>query len=63
MNHRKEKQRILLEIELPETVGDEPDGFQRLRKFLKALLRVYRIRCVSVDRPADTIIEDLGPPC
>jgi|GEM_PF-2772718 len=48
MNHRKQKQRILLTIELPETVGDEPDGFQRLRKFLKALLRVYRIRCVRV---------------
>jgi hypothetical protein len=63
MNHRKEKQRILLTIELPETVGDEPDGFQRLRKFLKALLRVYRIRCVAVGRPEDKIIEDLGPPC
>jgi hypothetical protein len=48
MNHRKQKQRIELIIELPETVGDEPDGFQRLRKFLKALLRIYRIRCVSV---------------
>ena len=59
MNHRKEKQRILLTIELPETVGDEPDGFQRLRKFLKALLRVYRIRCVAVGRPEDKIIEDL----
>ena len=45
-------------IELPETVGDEPDGFQRLRKFLKALLRVYRIRCVAVGRPVDTIIEE-----
>ena len=48
MNHRKQKQRIELIIELPETVGDEPDGFQRLRKFLKALLRIYRIRCASV---------------
>ena len=45
-------------IELPETVGDEPDGFQRLRKFLKALLRVYKIRCVAVGRPEDTIIEE-----
>jgi len=58
MNHRKEKQRILLEIELPESVDTEPDGFQRLRKFLKALLRVYRIRCVAVGRPEDTIIEE-----
>ena len=47
-NHRRQKQRIELIIELPETVGDEPDGFQRLRKFLKALLRIYRIRCVRV---------------
>jgi hypothetical protein len=59
MNHRKEKQRILLTIELPETVGDEPDGFQRLRKFLKALLRIYKIRCVAVGRPEDRINEDL----
>ena len=57
MNHRKEKQRILLTIELPETVGDEPDGFQRLRKFLKCLLRVYRIRCLAVGRPSDTIVD------
>ena len=47
-NHRRQKQRIELIIELPETIGNEPDGFQRLRKFLKCLLRVYRIRCVSV---------------
>ena len=59
MNHRKQKQQILLTIELPETVGDEPDGFQRLRKFLKCLLRVYRIRCVAVDRPADRIDGEL----
>jgi hypothetical protein len=58
MNHRRQKQQILLTIELPETVGDEPDGFQRLRKFLKALLRIYRIRCVAVGRPEDTIIEE-----
>jgi hypothetical protein len=61
MNHRKEKQRILLTIELPETVGDEPDGFQRLRKFLKCLLRVYRIRCLAVDRPGDTMHEGNQP--
>jgi len=47
-NRRRQKQRIELIIELPETVGDEPDGLRRLRKFLKALLRIYRIRCVSV---------------
>lgn len=52
MNHRKRKQKIQLMIELPETVGDEPDGFQRLRKFLKCLLRVYRIRCLKIS-PVD----------
>jgi hypothetical protein len=53
-NHRKQKQKIQLMIELPETIGDEPDGLQRLRKFLKALLRVYKIRCVRVS-PIDPI--------
>ncbi|MFY8071623.1 MAG: hypothetical protein ACOVNQ_08045 [Pirellula sp.] len=59
MNHRKQKQRILLTIELPESVDPEPDGFQRLRKFLKCLLRVYRIRCVAVS-PDPT--DDQGHP-
>jgi hypothetical protein len=47
-NHRKQKQRIELIIEVPASTDPEPDGFQRLRKFLKALLRIYRIRCVRV---------------
>jgi len=48
MSHRKQKQRLRLLIELPESSGDEPDGIQRLRKFLKALLRVYKIRFIGV---------------
>ncbi|MFM2014424.1 MAG: hypothetical protein RLZZ396_3208 [Planctomycetota bacterium] len=47
-SHRQRKQRVQLVIELPETSPIEADGFQRLRRFLKALLRSYKIRCVSV---------------
>ncbi|MCU0710428.1 MAG: hypothetical protein MUC43_00105 [Pirellula sp.] len=28
----------------------EPDAWQRLRKLLKALLRVYGLRCVDIRR-------------
>ncbi|XZE45981.1 hypothetical protein SH467x_001243 [Pirellulaceae bacterium SH467] len=29
---------------------DGPDPFQRLRRLLKALLRVYGLKCVSIRR-------------
>ncbi len=50
-----DRRRIALLIELPkQTAPTDPAGEQRLRRFLKALLRSYGIRCLAIRPPADT---------
>ena len=40
---------ITLTLSMPtDTPPNEPNGFQRLRKLLKCLLRVYGLRCVDI---------------
>ena len=47
------KRRIAL---LPELPADSPDslGMIALRRLLKALLRAYGLRCLSIKEPSDT---------
>jgi hypothetical protein len=40
---------IILTISVPPTNGSEPDGWQRLRRLLKALVRSYGLRCESIE--------------
>ena len=52
----KEQRTITLTLQLPTaTPPGTPDGWQRLRKVLKALLRSYGLRCVYISE----IKEDL----
>ncbi len=39
---------ITLTLILPNGPPTEPSGWQRLRRFLKALLRSYGIKCVDI---------------
>lgn len=56
----KERRTITLTLLLPMvSPPGTPDGWQRLRKFLKALLRSYGLKCVHIserkdDRPHET---------
>ena len=40
---------VVLTISVPPTNGSEPDGWQRLRRLLKALVRSYGLRCESIE--------------
>jgi hypothetical protein len=40
---------VVLTISVPPTNGSEPDGWQRLRRLLKALVRSYGMRCESIE--------------
>lgn len=40
---------VLLTIRVPKQIGSEPDGFQRLRKLLKSLIRNYGLVCQSIE--------------
>ena len=42
--------RILLTIEIPESLGD----LARLRQFLKCLLRSWGIKCIGIDPVKET---------
>ena len=48
------KRRIALLLELP---ADSPDslGMIALRRLLKALLRAYGLRCLSIKEPSETM--------
>ena len=39
------------------TPPNEPNGFQRLRKLLKCLLRTYGLRCVDISERKDVTHE------
>ncbi len=40
---------VVLTIRLPPTETNQPDGFQRLRKLLKTLGRVYGLKVESIE--------------
>jgi hypothetical protein len=40
---------IILTISVPASSPPEPDGWQRLRRLLKALVRSYGLRCESIE--------------
>jgi hypothetical protein len=40
---------IILTISVPKQNGSEPDGWQRLRRLLKALVRSYGMKCESIE--------------
>jgi len=40
---------VVLTISVPPTNGREPDGWQRLRRLLKALVRSYGMKCESIE--------------
>jgi hypothetical protein len=40
---------IILTISVPASSPPEPDGWQRLRRLLKALVRSYGMRCESIE--------------
>jgi hypothetical protein len=40
---------ILMTISVPASSPPEPDGWQRLRRLLKALVRSYGMRCESIE--------------
>jgi hypothetical protein len=40
---------VVMVIEIPSFPPNEPDGWQRLRRLLKALLRSYGLRCKSIE--------------
>lgn len=44
---------IVLTISVPKQNGSEPDGWQRLRRLLKALVRSYGMRCESIEPKVD----------
>jgi hypothetical protein len=52
MTHEHERYAILIEI-LPDKSGSS-DGMTRLRKFLKAALRCWGIRCIAIRPPKET---------
>jgi hypothetical protein len=53
MTREHERYAILVEI-LPDKLGSS-DGMTRLRKFLKAALRCWKIRCIAIRPPKDTL--------
>jgi hypothetical protein len=40
---------VLLTIRVPQPNGNEPDGWQRLRRLLKCLIRSYGMKCESIE--------------
>ena len=46
-----------LTVETPSAKPGEPDAAQRLRRLLKALLRSYNLRCISIERVAPAILD------
>lgn len=51
-----EPRRIAILVQLPERITpNDPTGEQRLRRFLKAILRSYGIRCLAIRPPAETV--------
>lgn len=40
---------VVLVLRVPKQNGSEPDGWQRLRRLLKALVRSYGLRCESIE--------------
>jgi hypothetical protein len=40
---------VILTLHVPALPPNEPDGWQRLRKLLKALIRSYGMRCESIE--------------
>jgi hypothetical protein len=42
-------QTILMTITVPAFPPNEPDGWQRLRRLLKALVRSYGMKCESIE--------------
>ena len=47
---------IILTIEIPTYPSGGPDGWQRLRRLLKCLIRAYGLRCRSINEPGDTSV-------
>jgi hypothetical protein len=49
--------RIALLLVLPSNAPDNTTdpGMRGLRRFLKALVRSYGIRCISIKRPSETV--------
>jgi hypothetical protein len=51
-----EERKIALLVVLPATPDEKTDpGMRGLRRFLKALVRSYGIRCISIKRPSETV--------
>ncbi|MCE3018585.1 MAG: hypothetical protein ACK56W_22030 [Pirellula sp.] len=42
-------ERVVLVLRVPKQNDSEPDGFQRLRKLLKCLIRSYGMKCESIE--------------
>ena len=42
-------QTIVLTLHVPPLPPSEPDGWQRLRRLLKALVRSYGLKCESIE--------------
>ena len=40
---------VVLVLRVPALPPSEPDGWQRLRRLLKALVRSYGMRCESIE--------------
>ena len=40
---------VVLVLRVPASSPPEPDGWQRLRRLLKALVRSYGLRCESIE--------------
>ncbi len=40
---------VIVTIRVPQSNDNEPDGWQRLRKLLKALIRSYGMKCESIE--------------
>ena len=52
-------QTILMTISVPAFPPNEPDGWQRLRRLLKALVRSYGLRCESIEpKPSAKQVDD-----
>jgi hypothetical protein len=47
--NRDSPERVVLVIRVPKQNGSEPDGWQRLRKLLKTLIRGYGLKCESIE--------------
>jgi hypothetical protein len=48
---------VVLVLRVPALPPNEPDGWQRLRRLLKALVRSYGMKCESIE-PVRTDDED-----